>query len=424
MNYDLIVFGGGTAGVSAAYTASKLGIKTLLVEKTDVLGGSITQGLVVPVMKVNSNGINTDFYKDLLSYSKLYSANHTYIDENTGWFNPELLKIVFDKMLRTVNCDILFSSVPADISLSFKDSLFNVILKHKLLSLYIETKYIIDATANGEIFKILNCDFQNTSDNSQAPSLRFIIGGINVNKFADWLLDLDKDRTVTTAEYTDNQVYLSTACTWDDNKKWALAPILKEAVSNGVLEYQDTAYFQVFSIPKMPNCLAVNAPRIILDDDEDIRDPFVYSRALIQGRERIYRLSEFCKKYFPGFENSYISHISDMLGVRESYRVKGLYTFTKDDILNPKNFSNVAFACDYPIDIHTNKASDDKLEYSNSTYNVPIECLISDKYNNLYSAGKIISADFEAQAALRTQMSCFSMGEAAAKDIYKKLSTI
>ena len=61
MKYDLIVFGGGTSGVAAAYIASKYGINTLLVEKSDVLGGAITQGLVIPVMKLNSDNINTEW---------------------------------------------------------------------------------------------------------------------------------------------------------------------------------------------------------------------------------------------------------------------------------------------------------------------------------------------------------------------------
>ena len=375
MKYELIVFGGGTSGVAAAYIASKIGIKTLLVEKSDVLGGSITQGLVLPVMKVNSCSINTDFYNDLLTFANKFSANHTYSDGNTGWFNHEILKIVFDKMLKSVNCDVLFSSYPAEVSLSFKDGFFNTTINHKLLSLYIETKYIIDATSNGEIFKILNCDFQNTDENNQSPSLRFIIGNVNTKNFADWILNIDSDRNVTSVEYTEDQVYLSTACTWEKGKNWALTPMFKKAIADGILEYEDTAYFQLFSIPAMPDCLAVNAPRIILE----------------------------------------------VLGVRESYRIKGLYTFTKDDIINPKEFDNVAFACDYPIDIHSNKSDTDRLEYNQKTYYVPIECLISEKYKNLYCAGRIISADFEAQAALRTQMSCFSMGEAAAKDIYKKL---
>ena len=135
----------------------------------------------------------------------------------------------------------------------------------------------------------------------------------------------------------------------------------------------------------------------------------------------LYRLAKFIKLYFKGCENSYISHISDTLGIRESYRIKGKYTFTVDDILNPKKFDNIAFASDYPIDIHSNKKSESMLNKVQSTYYVPIDCLISESINNLYGVGRIISADFQAQAAIRTQMNCFSMGEAAAKDIKSKL---
>ncbi len=422
MKYDLVVFGGGTSGVAAAYTASKLGINTLLVEKSDVLGGSITQGLVVPAMKLDDDNINTDFYKSLLEFSKKYDAQHTYIDGNTGWFNYELLKIVFDDMLKSVNCTILFSTTPSKCSLSFSNKLFHLVLKHKLLSLHIETKYIVDATSNGEIFKLLNCKFHNSDFEMQSSSLRFTMEGIKTKDFANWLLKLDKDRNVTTAELFDNYAHVSTAYTWDSNKKWALHPLFTKAIEDGVLEEEDCAYFQLFTIPSMPNAVTFNAPRIILEEDENILDPFVYSRALIQGRERVLRIANFCKKYLKGFENSYISHISDILGVRESYRVKCEYTLSVDDIINPKKFDNIAFASNYPIDIHSNKKNSDKLEFSNSKYYVPIECLISADYDNLYAAGRIISADFQAQAAVRTQINCFSMGEAAAKDIAKKIN--
>lgn len=422
MKYDLVVVGGGTSGVSCAYTASKLGLKTLLVEKTDVLGGAITQGLVIPTMKLNSLNINTDFYSELIKKASKLNAQATYGDNNSGWFNPELMKIVFDSLLKEVNCSILFNTTP--ISCAFYDNTnkFELNLKHNILSLHIETDYIVDATANGEIFKILNYEFQEKNDLSQASSLRFIMSGVNKKAFADWLLNIDKDRTVTTAYKVDNDIMLSTACTWDKTRNWALTPIFDEAVKNNDLEYKDTSYFQVFSVPKTLDSIAFNAPRIILNDDEDLLDPFVYSRALIQGRERVLRLSNFCKKYLKGFENSYISHISDTLGVRESYRIKGQYTFTKDDIINPKTFENIAFSCDYPIDIHSNNKENDKLEYTKHNYNVPIECLICNNNNRLYGIGRIISADFEAQAALRTQMSCFSMGEAAGKDIAKNIN--
>ncbi|MBQ9245832.1 FAD-dependent oxidoreductase [bacterium] len=421
MNFELIVFGGGTSGIAAAYIASKYGIKTLLVEKDDVLGGAMTRGLVMPSMKLDTSNINVEFYNDLQVFAKKYNANHKYIDNNDGWFNPELLKIIFDDMLSSVNTTVLFHCNPINIEYDTLTRLFNINLSNDMLSIYIDTTYIIDATSNGKIFKLLNCDFQNDTENMQAASLRFMISGINIDDFADWLEKFDKNRDVTTIDRTSKQIHLSTACTWDCSNGWALTPLFNKAVKNNDLEFEDTAYFQLFTVPAMCGTVNINAPRIILDEDESILDPFVYSRALLQGRERIYRLFKFCKKYLPGFENCYISHISDMLGVRESYRVKCKYTYKKDDIINNSNFSNIAFTSNYPIDVHSTTQGNDSLEFVTKTYKVPIETLISDKFDNLYAVGRIISAEFEAQAALRTQRNCFSMGEAAAKDILKKI---
>ena len=65
-NYDIIVFGGGAAGCAAAYTAGKLGFKTLLLEKQGVLGGSMTAGLVVPAMKSSENQAQKTAYAHFL----------------------------------------------------------------------------------------------------------------------------------------------------------------------------------------------------------------------------------------------------------------------------------------------------------------------------------------------------------------------
>ena len=419
--FDITIVGGGTAGVSAAYIAAKKGLKTLLIEQSDVLGGSITQGLVIPVMKLNSENINTEFYNDLLLYCEKYNASITYCDGNTGWFNPELLKIVLDDMLKSVDCTALFSTSVYNCNFIKDLQVFNLELSHKILSLNIETDYIVDASSNGKIFKILNYSFQEKNKISQAASLRFIVSGVDIDAFEKWLISYDTDRNVTTTCNINGQILLSTACTWDKSRNWALFPLFEQAVKDGVLNTNDCAYFQIFSVASAAGSIAFNAPRIILEQSDDLRNPLIYSQALMQGRERIYRILNFCKKYLKGFENAYISHIADMLGVRESYRVRCKYTFTKDDIINPKNFENIAFACDYPIDIHSNTNGNDKLEFTKHTYYVPVESLICEENEHLYCAGRIISADFEAQAAIRTQMSCFSMGEAAAKDIFKKL---
>ncbi|MBQ4123766.1 FAD-dependent oxidoreductase [bacterium] len=420
MKYDLVVFGGGTSGVASAYIAAKHGLNTLLVEKLDVLGGAITQGLVVPSMKTNTQNINTEFFNDLKTFADKYQARHTYIDGNDAWFNPELLKIVLDDMLSSVKCAVLFSSEPIDCKYDKFEDTFTCKLNHKILSLYIETKYIIDATSCGKIFQLLNCNFQNSDEKIQNPGIRFILSGIDTIKFATWLENFDTDRNVTTVEYLKDRAYLSTAYTWDTNKKWALAPLFKSAIDDNTLKHTDTAYFQLFSVAQTPDSIAFNCPRIILEEDENPNDPFVYSRALKQGRERIYRLFNFAKKYLTGFENSYISHIADVLGVRESYRVKCKTTMTKEDVLSGNKPENTALSSNYPIDIHSNKQNSDNLDFTNNNYYLPLEALISEKYDNLYAVGRIVSADFESQAALRVQLSCFSMGEAAAKDIISK----
>ena len=108
--YDLVIVGGGTAGCACAYVAGKLGLKVLLVEKNSFLGGSITSSLVIPAMKTSENSINNDFFNKLYEELANLKGAITYIDGNKGWFNPELTKIVLDKMLCDVNVEILFES--------------------------------------------------------------------------------------------------------------------------------------------------------------------------------------------------------------------------------------------------------------------------------------------------------------------------
>lgn len=418
IKYDVVIVGGGTAGVACAYTSSKLGLKTLLIEKSDVLGGAITQGLVVPCMQTNDKGINNDFYNDLIKYSSEYNAQITYSDGNQGWFNPELLKIVFDKMLSDVKADVFFSSEVISAKYSSNSAIklyFDLKVNCKMLSLDIETIYLVDATANGKIFEILNLEFLEKNENKfQTPSLRFILSNVDLKSFRDWIMELDKDRDVTTSDTINGDIHLSTAYTWDINKNWALRPVFNLAVENGDLNEDDCAYFQLFTIANMPNTVAMNCPQILIE--HDFKTPFEYSNALKTGREKVLRLHNFCKKYLKGFKDSFISHISDTLGIREDRRVKGKYVYTKDDMLNSKKFQNIALSGDYPIDIHTN-SSENTSESARKDYELPIEALISKDYDNLFVIGRCLSAEFEVQSALRIQRHCFSMGEAVAKYI-------
>jgi ribulose 1,5-bisphosphate synthetase/thiazole synthase len=354
MIYDIAIVGGGTAGCAAAYIAGKLGLKSIIIEKNIHLGGTITSGLVIPIMQSGENQINTDFYNDLVLELKAVNGQITY-QGNQGWFNPELLKIVLDNMMSKVGVDILFNTMVTDVSIENKkinrlylnNNLLSVCndklyCQNKMLSVYIDAKYVIDSTGNCEIGKFSNCEFLENHENIQPPSLRFIMENVNVKEFADWICLLDSNRDVTTSEYIGNQCHCSTAYTWDSAKKWALAPLFEDAVKNKVLKDTDRNYFQVFSIAGMSSAIAFNCPRII--DDIDFDDGISISNAIMSARAAILRLSNFCKLYLKGFENSYISNIADMLGVRASRRIKGKYVYTIEDL---KSGKKVRASCSY-----------------------------------------------------------------------------
>ena len=409
--YDVIIVGGGTAGCACAYTSAKKGLKTLLVEKNSFLGGSITSALVIPAMKTSSNAINTTFFDTLYKELNNIGGAITYIDGNKGWFNPELTKIVLDKMLIEAGVEILFESSIKEIDkklssyiVTIEGDNINSFLNDKLLA-PIETRYLVDATGDAKICQKLNCEF--LEKKSQPINLRFIMSGINTKEFADWLLKFDKDRGVTTACELDGKTYLSTAYTWDSGKNWALKPLFKDSIDTGVVKEEDTNYFQLFSVAGTPDSIAFNAPRLINN-----QNPYV------DGRAAIFRLSNFCKKYLKGFENSYISSIANSLGIRVSNRVKGKYVYTQEDLRSGKKFNHPVVVSNYPIDIHSNKKDASTLEKVYQEYQLPIESLIVDE--NLFVVGRCISADFEAQAALRIIPSCFSMGEGLANYLAAK----
>lgn len=415
MKYDVIVVGGGTAGCACAYTLGKLGLKTLIIEKNSYLGGTMTSALVTPAMKTVS-GDNTRFYKELTKRLSKLGGQATYSDGNPGWFNPELMKIVLDEMMGHAKVDVIFDS-EIDEVICDKNHIKSVKINSEILSVYIETNSIVDSTGDCNFAKKINCEFLNNKAEFQPNNLRFIMSGINIRQFRDWLIDFDKDRNVTTTAEINGQIHLSTAYTWDTDKNWALRPFFEDAVKKKLLKYKDTSYFQVFTIPGMPSSLAFNTPRIVYNPEINPLDPIARSKALQSGRQSIIRIANFCKTYLIGFENAYISSIANSLGVRVSRRIKGKYVYTIDDLKSGKTFENTCLISNYPVDIHSSKENKSTLAKPVNNYSLPIESLISKDYDNLYVVGRCISADFEAQAALRIIPSCFSMGEGIARYI-------
>lgn len=415
--YDLIVAGGGTSGIAAAVSAARNGLKVLLIEKNSFLGGTMTGALVTPMMK-NLQQDNTNILIEILERLAKTGDSINYLDDNPGWFNPEMMKCVLDDICEEAGVEILFDTIIISADTLGKN-IESIECFNKSGRQYFAAKYFIDATGDSDLANLVKIPFEMGDYGMTQPvSLRFNMAGINVEKFAIWLENFDSDRNVTTIFRKAGHTYLSTACTFDD-KEWKLRPLFEKALEKRVLKYSDCKYFQIFSIPGQDGSIAFNCPRI--DSNINPLNAKDISKALIEGRKAIRRIAQFVKEFLPGFEQAYVSTIANNLGVRDSRRIKGKYMLTKDDL--SRIVENPVAKSDYPFDVHSNSQNKSVLS-RRAYYEIPLDSLLVNEFDNLMIIGRSISADFLMQSSLRIQPTCLAMGEFAGKYIAEKFKNI
>jgi hypothetical protein len=136
------------------------------------------------------------------------------------------------------------------------------------------------------------------------------------------------------------------------------------------------------------------------------------TNAEISQRVQIQKITEFLRKNITGLENIRIIKSASDIGVRESRRMVGKSTLTLADMQNATKFDDRIAVCANSIDIHQKKGVAYS-EHTDKSYYIPLSCLISRDIDNLLGAGKNISADKYAFAAVRVMPPCIAMGEAA-----------
>jgi hypothetical protein len=408
---DILVVGGGTAGAPATIAAARLGKKTLLVEQLSFLGGSATAGLVTPLMHIGIPGnpspcsINTEINRRM----REIGAGATDSGGGDGWFDPLLLPLVLEDMALQSGVEILYNTFFSGV-VSKKGGARGIIVENKAGRQVLFTKRIIDATGDADVAFRAGCPCESGRPDThvnQPASLRFEVSGIDSARFGDFLKSLGQKSDMSFP-------FFHTAMVWKRN--WPLEPVFRKAVQAGDLEETDGNYFQAFGIPGKHSSLAFNCPE--LEPCVDVTIPEYQSRSLCTGRKAILRLFLFMKKYFPGFENSSLSRIAVMLGIRESRRIMGEYVLTGRDILSFKKFDDAISRSNYPVDIHGAPLDYGDLKIpdlpeSERFYEIPFRCLIPKGVENLLVAGRCISADFVGQSSTRIQPTCRGIGEAA-----------
>ena len=164
-----------------------------------------------------------------------------------------------------------------------------------------------------------------------------------------------------------------------------------------------------FFISPYPDEVSVNMTRVT---DVDPLDPDDLTRAEIEARAQAMRLVAFFRERVPGFAHARIAATATQIGVRESRRIVGAYTLTREDILERRTFDDAIARSAYPIDIHNPSGSGTTTHRlpPGTSYEIPYRCLVPQTVEELLVAGRCISTTHEALASTRLTPTVMTLG--------------
>ncbi len=420
---DVCVVGGGSAGTAAAVSAGRKGAKTVLVERGISLGGLSTQGCVFPCMPTFAYDSDTPYITDLNKRMEAQGAppllgieTDTYYGGGAGQYAPEYLSLVYDEMCEEAGVDILYNA--ALTGAITEDGKITACVVQTVEGLAkVKAKVFIDATGDALLSRFAGIPTERGSEKTgrnQPMSLRFEMGGIDVGKVYRFFTKELKDdwtrgafvKIVDEALAQKKPPFLEFA-KWKKNEAF-----FRGGVERGELTQDDILYIQAFTIPAKPHTMSMNCPEMPPLEFSST-DAVSYSRAVSFGRKMMRRLAAFFVGNLPGFEHAYISREASMVGVRESWRIRGKYYMRAEDYFKARRFPDAVCRTAYPIDIHDVVLDFGEKLKKGQYYEIPYRSLVTDELSNLLVAGRCISASFAAQASIRVQPTCMSMGEAA-----------
>jgi hypothetical protein len=407
MKYDVIVCGAGSSGMVAAISASRQGLKTLLVEKSATVGGTNVNSLVGPFMTFHAGDkqIVNGIAQEIVDRLKKENACLGHIADPIGFcstitpFEPENLKNLYFEYLDEENIDLLLNATVVKSNVD-NNKISSIEVVSKTTTYTFEADIFIDATGDADLSYLSGVDFTmgRTEDNLCQPmSLMLIMKNVDMNKIRDYINkypeDFELDKTYT-GEYV--------ACSGFFSK-------VKEAQKNNEFNISRDRVL-MFEHTQKDEAL-INMTRVTMFNG---CDPLQLSKAEIAVRKQIKPIVHFLKKYIPGFENSYLKVSANQIGVRESRHIKGLYTLQESDIVNRTKFEDSICLGAFPIDIHSPTGTEMKFVHlpKDNNYQIPYRTLITEKVDNLLVCGRCISATHEAAASLRVTPTVMAMGEA------------
>jgi len=408
--YDVVVIGGGPSGTTAAIAAARHGAKTLLVEQHGYLGGMLTMAGTGPQMTFHAGeiqvikGIPDEIVQRMVELG--FSPGH--MEDAAGYcssitpFDVEGMKLVLETIASEAGVNLLYHTVYTGCNI-YESKITNVDLFSKNGSFSVQAKVFVDASADADLATHAGVSsvYGREKDNLAQPmTMNFRVEGVDRNKVIEYIKSHRED------------MYPSVPFDrLNDLPRCAIIgaySLVKLAKQNGDFDI-DRDVVLCFET-NVKGQFIVNMSRVIKCN---ALDPFELTEAEIKGRKQAHKIAHFLKKYFPGFENSYIISTGPNIGIRESRKINGVYKLTVDDLLENRMFPDAIAMGGYPIDIHSpdGEGMTHRFLKPGSWYSIPYRCVITNEIDNLLVAGRCISATHEACAAIRVTPIVMAIGQ-------------
>jgi glycine/D-amino acid oxidase-like deaminating enzyme len=392
--YDVVVLGGGPAGIAAAAASARAGRSTLLVERYGFLGGMGTAAGVTNFCGLHANvhgeilqvvhGVADDLLARIDALGGLNAPHMIFGRIAAQAYDTAAYKIAADELLAACGVQVLFHALACAV---FKESgrrISALILETKSGRIAVKARAFIDCSGDGDLAAFSGAAWEKGDAQGHLlyPSTMFRMNGVDPQRAGE---------------------------------AWKTIPgLMQEAEAAGrhkfprkgaIVRPQKSGIEWRVNVTQLANA-AGHAM-----DGTDARE---LSDAEVLGRQQVASVAKFLKEV-PGFENAYIVDIAPQVGIRETRRVHGHYMLTEADVVNCADFDDTIGVNGWPLELHVQGDVQWRWppEGSRGFNQLPYRMTVPPLLDNLWVAGRCASMTHEAQSAARVTGACFVMGQAA-----------